>query len=75
MKLLFVAGNSYRVDELLGMAQLSAAFDQDVALWHPHGLLDTRQLEASKAAGITKIASAETTLQQWLAGAERVIRL
>lgn len=75
MQLLFVLSGHACTEDILGMAQLSAAFGQQVYLWHPHGSLTQAQHAACAEAGITQLASEAATLKQWLASAERVVRL
>ena len=74
MKLLFVASSEH-LEELLGMAQLAAAFGQEVCLWHPLNALTSPQAEACLEAGIAQLASDEGSLQHWLNNAARVVRL
>ena len=77
MKLLFlVSGNASRAAELLGMAQLSAAFAQDVSiLWQQTP--DATDLDACRDAGIQHLYHGidPQQAQALIAAAERVIRL
>lgn len=76
MKLLFLVSGNRAAAELLGMAQLSAAFAQDVSiLWQQ--MPAAADLDACREAGIQHLYHAidQQQAQALIAQAERVVRL
>ncbi len=76
MQLLFISATSAHQSSLLGMAQLSAAFGQQVTVAYEQPPVDDAQYTACEDTGIEQHLAPDTkALRQLIDQADRVVRL